>query len=294
MRYVDLLAAAFLVLSGLYLLYYFVVVDVRGDTSSITDSVQRWQNRVSTTAVDQLGAGRRRSGSPSSRRRRLRRPAAADDRRLPHGPAECSATDGDRPAPTGGHGDGRARRRRGGVEVFMLRRVVGAAFAAGMLRVPRGPGRRRRRRSGHRALRRRPRRRRGVGRRSASSAAGWRYWVAAIRECFEESGTAARPPRRRRSAARPEADRAAVHRGELSMIELCRRHDLVLDAGALRYVGPLGDAGRRDAAPLRHPLLPRRRPRRPGRGTRRRRDGRQSLGRSRRRARRRRTRRARR
>ena len=49
MRYVDLVAAAFLVLSGIYLLYYFAVVDVGGDTSSITDSVQRFQNRVSTT-----------------------------------------------------------------------------------------------------------------------------------------------------------------------------------------------------------------------------------------------------
>jgi cytochrome c-type biogenesis protein len=49
MRYVDLIAAAFLVLSGVYLLYYFAVVDVGGDTSSITDSVRRFQNRVSTT-----------------------------------------------------------------------------------------------------------------------------------------------------------------------------------------------------------------------------------------------------
>lgn len=48
MRYVDLLAAAFLVLSGLYLVYYFVVVDVQGNSSSLIDSLQRWQNRVST------------------------------------------------------------------------------------------------------------------------------------------------------------------------------------------------------------------------------------------------------
>lgn len=48
MRYVDLLAAAFLVVSGLYLLYYFVVVDVQSNNSSITDSLQRWQNRFST------------------------------------------------------------------------------------------------------------------------------------------------------------------------------------------------------------------------------------------------------
>ena len=48
MRYVDLLAAAFLLLSGLYLLYYFVVVDVRGDRSSITDSLTDWQESVSS------------------------------------------------------------------------------------------------------------------------------------------------------------------------------------------------------------------------------------------------------
>lgn len=48
MRYVDLLAAAFLLLSGLYLLYYFVVVDVQGNGSSLTDSMTRWQSRVST------------------------------------------------------------------------------------------------------------------------------------------------------------------------------------------------------------------------------------------------------
>jgi len=48
MRYVDLLAAAFLVVSGLYLLYYFVVVDLQGDSSSINDRLLRWQNRLST------------------------------------------------------------------------------------------------------------------------------------------------------------------------------------------------------------------------------------------------------
>jgi cytochrome c-type biogenesis protein len=48
MRYVDLVAAAFLVLSGVYLLYYFAVEDASGGTS-ITDSVQRFQSRLSTT-----------------------------------------------------------------------------------------------------------------------------------------------------------------------------------------------------------------------------------------------------
>jgi len=48
MRYVDLLAAAFLVVSGLYLLHYFVVVDVNGNSSSIDDRLRRWQTRFST------------------------------------------------------------------------------------------------------------------------------------------------------------------------------------------------------------------------------------------------------
>lgn len=46
MRHVDLIAAAFLVLSGVYLLYYFAVVDVRGDSTSITDAVDRLQRRL--------------------------------------------------------------------------------------------------------------------------------------------------------------------------------------------------------------------------------------------------------
>lgn len=48
MRYVDLVAAAFLVVSGLYLLYYFVVVDLQGDSTSITDGLLQWQSRLST------------------------------------------------------------------------------------------------------------------------------------------------------------------------------------------------------------------------------------------------------
>ena len=45
-------AAAFLLLSGLYLLYYFVVVDVRRDSSSITDSLTAGRRRVSTRLSD--------------------------------------------------------------------------------------------------------------------------------------------------------------------------------------------------------------------------------------------------
>lgn len=43
MRYVDLVAAAFVLLSGLYLLWYFWVVDVNERSDTITDAVERVQ-----------------------------------------------------------------------------------------------------------------------------------------------------------------------------------------------------------------------------------------------------------
>lgn len=47
MRHVDLLAASFMVLSGLYLMWYFVVVDVQGDNDdSVTGAMRRWEERV--------------------------------------------------------------------------------------------------------------------------------------------------------------------------------------------------------------------------------------------------------
>lgn len=52
MRHVDLLAAAFLVLSGLYLIYYFVVVDVREDSTSLDDSVDNFQRRLTNNLTD--------------------------------------------------------------------------------------------------------------------------------------------------------------------------------------------------------------------------------------------------
>jgi cytochrome c biogenesis protein CcdA len=53
MRHVDLLAAALMVLSGLYLIWYFVVVDIQGETDSITGAVQRWQERTTQRLNDQ-------------------------------------------------------------------------------------------------------------------------------------------------------------------------------------------------------------------------------------------------
>jgi hypothetical protein len=46
MRHVQTIAAAFVLLSGLYLVYYFWVVDVNEDAAGVTNAVERFQNRV--------------------------------------------------------------------------------------------------------------------------------------------------------------------------------------------------------------------------------------------------------
>ena len=75
-------------------------------------------------------------------------------------------------------------------------------------------------------------------------AGGLAFWVAAVRECFEEAGVLLA---RQSDGGPPTLDaaaRRAVHAGELSMEELCRR-----DAARPRprhdpLRRPLGDAGR--------------------------------------------------
>jgi 8-oxo-dGTP pyrophosphatase MutT (NUDIX family) len=78
---------------------------------------------------------------------------------------------------------------------------------------------------------------------------GLAYWVAAVRECFEEAGVLLARSRAGGPPVFDEADRRAVHAGELSMEELCARHDLVLDLSAIRYVAhwvtPVGESSRR-------------------------------------------------
>jgi cytochrome c-type biogenesis protein len=51
-RYVETIAAVFVIVSGLYLLYYFWVVDVNEDTDPITGRVERLQNDVLTRLND--------------------------------------------------------------------------------------------------------------------------------------------------------------------------------------------------------------------------------------------------
>lgn len=46
MRYVETIAAIFVVLSGLYLIYYFWVVDINESIDPITSAVERFQNMV--------------------------------------------------------------------------------------------------------------------------------------------------------------------------------------------------------------------------------------------------------
>jgi 8-oxo-dGTP pyrophosphatase MutT (NUDIX family) len=132
----------------------------------------------------------------------------------------------------------------GGIEVLMVRRAAAAAFAGGMYVFPGG---RVDEADGDEAVAAFVD---GVDDATASAAldlprGGLAHWVAAIRECFEEAGLLLARP----AVDGASADRGAVHRGELSMAELCRRHGVRLDAGALRYVShwvtPVGETSRR-------------------------------------------------
>lgn len=136
-----------------------------------------------------------------------------------------------------------------GLEVFVLRRTVNAAFAAGMFVFPGGSVDEA---DGTAAIEPFCT---GLDDVAASAAlgidhGGLAYWVAAVRECFEEAGVLLA---HRRDGGPPEvsdAERRAVHAGELSLAELCRRHDLVLDLAEISYVAhwvtPVGERRRFD------------------------------------------------
>jgi 8-oxo-dGTP pyrophosphatase MutT (NUDIX family) len=135
-----------------------------------------------------------------------------------------------------------------GVEVFVLRRTASAAFAAGMYVFPGG-----RVDDVDHAAELEPYCE-GLDDAAASARlgvehGGLAYWVAAVRECFEEAGVLLARRRDGSPLVVPDSDRTAVHRSELSMEELCRRHDLVLDLAAIRYIAhwvtPTGESPRR-------------------------------------------------
>ncbi|MET0324129.1 MAG: NUDIX domain-containing protein [Ilumatobacteraceae bacterium] len=135
-----------------------------------------------------------------------------------------------------------------GVEIFMLRRTAKASFAADMYVFPGG-----RVDDVDGAAELEPYCD-GLDDAAASKMlgldhGGLAYWVAAVRECFEEAGLLLARTRDGSPPVVSDEERRAVHDGELSMEELCRRHDLVLDLTAIRYVAhwvtPFGEGPRR-------------------------------------------------
>jgi len=144
-----------------------------------------------------------------------------------------------------------------GLEVFMLRRTLNAVFVGGFYVFPGGavddadrdPG------VADVCL--------GLSDVAASDllgvpSGGLAYWVAAVRECFEEAGVLlARPPdgeivdfHDAPTAARFEAHRGGVHRGQLRLVDLCAREGLRLDLGGIYYLShwitPVGEPRRFD------------------------------------------------
>ncbi len=136
-----------------------------------------------------------------------------------------------------------------GVEVFMLRRTANAVFGAGMFVFPGG------RVDGVDGADDIAPFCRGLDDDAASRQlgidhGGLAYWVAAIRECFEEAGVLLAAPRNGGPLALRNEDRHEIHDSSLSMVELCRRDDLVLDLSTTHYVDhwitPIGEQRRFD------------------------------------------------
>ena len=129
----------------------------------------------------------------------------------------------------------------------MLRRTTSAVFAGGMYVFPggkvdaadRGPGSSRTA-TGSTMRRHRPR----WGWSRVDWRTSWRQCASASRRPASCSPGAPTAVRRRPD----EADRHAVHAGELSMVELCRRARVGARADRRALRRPLGDAGRGDPA----------------------------------------------
>ena len=138
-----------------------------------------------------------------------------------------------------------------GVEVFMLRRTANAAFGAGMYVFPGG------RVDGVDGADDIAPFCRGLDDVGASQQlgvdhGGLAYWVAAVRECFEEAGVLLAERRDGGALELRNEDRYEIHDRDssLSLVELCRRDDLVLDLSTTFYVDhwitPIGEQRRFD------------------------------------------------
>jgi len=136
-----------------------------------------------------------------------------------------------------------------GIEVFMLQRTSRAAFGPGMYVFPGG------RVDGVDGADEIAPFCRGLDEASASAklgltGGGLAYWVAAVRECFEEAGVLLAVPRHGGALVLRNEDRHEVHDSSLSLVDLCRRDDLVMELSTTHYVDhwitPLGEPRRFD------------------------------------------------
>ena len=138
-----------------------------------------------------------------------------------------------------------------GVEVFMLRRTANAVFGAGMYVFPGG------RVDGVDGADEIAPFCRGLDDAGASAQlgidyGGLAYWVAAVRECFEEAGVLLATRHDGGPLELRLEDRHEIHDHDssLSLVALCRRDDLVLDLSTTYYVDhwitPIGEQRRFD------------------------------------------------
>jgi len=145
-----------------------------------------------------------------------------------------------------------------GLEVFMLRRTFTAAFASGMFVFPGGKV------DEVDASTEIGDICEGLSDEQASSllgipSGGLAYWVASIRECFEEAGVLLAHHRDTgdvvrfddpETADRFEKERENIHDGSLALLDLCRRENLHLSTHNIHYVShwitPKGEVRRFD------------------------------------------------
>lgn len=147
-------------------------------------------------------------------------------------------------------GDGAGDGAEGdGIEVFMLRRTSSASFGAGMCVFPGG------RVDAADATDEAAACCVGIDDATASAALdipahGLAFWIAAVRESFEEAGVLLARTSDGQAPAVDAADRIRIHDAELSLVELCERDDLVIDLSGVHYVDhwitPLGERRRFD------------------------------------------------
>ena len=146
----------------------------------------------------------------------------------------------------------------GGVEVFMLRRTFNAAFASGMFVFPGGKV------DDVDGVDEIAELCDGLTDAHASSLlgianGGLAYWVACIRECFEEAGVLLARHEATgdvvrfddpETAKRFEAERENIHDGSVALLDLCEREGLRLTTDDIHYVShwitPMGEKRRFD------------------------------------------------